>query len=656
MNNKSPRFSNEEIVFFYKRNVSLSKLKNAKKSNLSLEDLKQLIKPRKTPTGRDERNYERSLRIILDYLLDVPREVSAERENLSVESVEESLRRYGLKFQKEEKDFINKLIDKKRDIKNSVKDTSNSSIDKISDDTGYSKDEVLKVINEEILDKIEINSTKIKEDEAVIKSEIFKDTSFLATNFNNAESSLRNTEFESEKNNEIMEASETRKLNKKIFEKENFDLSNLDEYELELLDKQIDKSEFTYKILDDYLYNFQKYLTRRESDLSVVLSTHLESDSDLSMYESEFILLKKVDFKDLLIKDFSSSLPIVGENADIRNRLIVDFKRGYYIEFNRKLKLKANFINANSDYIESDEGEESVYTNILKALDIIPQDSQLNLKNNLSGKSLSKIEDLKKSGGLYDSFVLEGSNLEIEELAVSDLNLINNDIEFKASEFYKNSLTNAIKDSGHFVLDAGNCILILNNNFDLPSYLIRGKDLVLLKKESGLPNVERLTIRFNNSHVYDSVLNNFSELSNTIGLNVDSSFLSLKGLDLICDINSEINVLPLLSETRSERTFLLFLRLALKYSAETYGIEDFSSDGYLTSKYLLPIDIIIMKAINEMYIRENVSLTELSSRFCISPYLASHVLNGSIEREEFRVTYFSNISSFMSAGGNTESR
>ena len=87
------------------------------------------------------------------------------REKIRIDIVEETLRAYGLKFLKEEKAFLNKLIDKKRTIKNSASNTNTNSIEQISEDTGYSKEEVLEVINEEIMDKIESTSNEVKEKE-----------------------------------------------------------------------------------------------------------------------------------------------------------------------------------------------------------------------------------------------------------------------------------------------------------------------------------------------------------------------------------------------------------------------------------------------------------------------------------------------------------
>lgn len=96
------------------------------------------------------------------------------------------------------------------------------------------------------------------------------------------------------------------------------------------------------------------------------------------------------------------------------------------------------------------------------------------------------------------------------------------------------------------------------------------------------------------------------------------------------------------SLTNTERKILLYLRAALKYSAEAYDMTDYSRDAFLVPEYILPIDIIIMKDIVERF-NTGQSVESISRNHMISEDLVIEVLNGEIDRLNFRRRFFKGL-------------
>lgn len=103
------------------------------------------------------------------------------------------------------------------------------------------------------------------------------------------------------------------------------------------------------------------------------------------------------------------------------------------------------------------------------------------------------------------------------------------------------------------------------------------------------------------------------------------------------------------SLTGTERKIMMYLRAALKYSAEEFDMTDYSKDQFLVPDYVLPIDIILMKDITERFNSLGESIESIAKYHRISPDLVSDVLNGEIKRDEFRKRFFKSLNDIIDA-------
>lgn len=97
------------------------------------------------------------------------------------------------------------------------------------------------------------------------------------------------------------------------------------------------------------------------------------------------------------------------------------------------------------------------------------------------------------------------------------------------------------------------------------------------------------------------------------------------------------------SLTSTERKILMYLRAALKYSAEEFDMTDYSKDQFLVPDYILPIDIIIMKDINERFNRLGEKSNAIARYHRVDEQLVIDVVNGEVSREEFRKRFFKSL-------------